>query len=210
MQTQYNTEKVATKRVFFTGSDAPKEGYPLVYNRDSAIAKAATVSETDNFRRAYEVEKPGAGTVYDFAGLVAPGQNLAGVTGGQWLTIVVPGPNGTVCTGWIGIATTIGVTDVGLGATYVLITPTATIPCVGRALVTDASTTPKAREMVLFPKQMAPGTYVPGVTGGTTGTTTAIVGASTLVGLKNDVKILAQNLTRLGTALKVAGIIKTA
>lgn len=210
MQAQYNTEKVSKKRVFFTGTVALKEGYPLVYNRDSIVAKGVGVNEDTNFRRAYEVEKPGAATVYDFAGLVAPGQNLAANANGQWVEIIVPGPNGTVCNGWVGIATVIAETDVGLGASFVLTTPTSTIPCVGRALTTDASTTAKSREMVLFPKQMAPCTYVPPIIGGTTGVTTTIVGASTLVGLKNDVKILAQNFNRLATAIKVGGLMKTA
>jgi Skp family chaperone for outer membrane proteins len=84
-QVTYKSEKIATKRVYYTGQDVLGEGYCLCYNRD-----AGTASEAD-LARAYEVEKPATGNLQYFAGVVAAED--AGRAGPCWISIIEPQPN---------------------------------------------------------------------------------------------------------------------
>lgn len=200
--TQYQTEKGPQKKwVKYTGSDVLYPGYALQYNRDSTTAKAATVSETDNYARAYEVEKPAGG---EFAGVVADGR--ASYQGPCWLQIVEPDGLGRVCNAYVGVATTVAVTDLGVGSTYVLAAASSTVPAVARALVTDSSATAKSREVVLFPRHTALSPLYNPPTGGTTGGTYAITG--TTVQAPVDIKRLAKILNNVISGLKQAGIMK--
>lgn len=84
-QVTYNSEKVSKKRVYYTGSDTLGEGYCLCYDRDYGTASEADID------RAVRVEKPAAGNLRHFAGVVAAED--AGRTGPCWVTVVEPQPN---------------------------------------------------------------------------------------------------------------------
>lgn len=200
---EYMTEKPKQRRVYYTGTAVLKEGYPLTYNRDTNAGVTITSQETDKFARAYEVEQPTV--LANFAGLVdAQSHNAQGPC---WCTINEPG---RVSKGWIGIATTIDSTEIGLaGSTWVLTTPTAAVPVIGKALVTDAGTTAKAREMVLYDPAQARIDMMTSLTGPSS-TGTSITGTSTLVTLKADVIKLKTQLNVLYMELKEAGLMKLA
>ena len=114
---------VHTKRVYFTGTDVLKEGYPMIYNRRSTTGNSAGAFD---IHRAYEVIKPTKAGSQDFAGLV--GIWDSGKTGPCWINIVTPSEAGIVCTGFAAVATSIGTaggttkrTQLGItGATYAL------------------------------------------------------------------------------------------
>ncbi len=81
----YKQEKLKTKRVLYTGSDALLVGYALCYDRDTG-----TASEVDK-DRITKVEKPSASNLDRFAGIVAqkvPSGQPASQE--QWITIIVP------------------------------------------------------------------------------------------------------------------------
>jgi len=90
----YNTELAPKKRVRFTGDDALKAGYALCYDRDNITATNAagttlTAAYSSFARHAY-VEKPAAGNLDAFAGIVC--ESKPAVTGGQEVTIFLPTP----------------------------------------------------------------------------------------------------------------------
>jgi hypothetical protein len=110
------SEKVAKKRVKFTGDDALKIGYAVCYNRDSTTGNSAGA---EDLYRAWEVEKPATANLKDFAGLVA--NDYSAVTGGQMIEIIEPRRAGTVCRGYAGVACTLGTTKLAIqNATYTL------------------------------------------------------------------------------------------
>ena len=76
------SEKQTKKKVFYEGSDALKEGYALCYNRDYGTAAA------EDMNRASRVEKPAAGNISWFAGVVSQGYD--GVTGPCTVEIIEP------------------------------------------------------------------------------------------------------------------------
>lgn len=82
-QALYNTEKTNTKRCWYTGTDTLYDGYALCYDRDSGTASDA---DTD---RIANVEKPSAGNLHNFAGIVKGG----GKTGPTAIDVVVPVAN---------------------------------------------------------------------------------------------------------------------
>lgn len=88
-QVTYKSEKISTKRVYFTGSDMLGEGYCLCYNRDSTTTGGSAGAA--DIARAYEVEKPAADNLKYFAGVL--GADDAGKTGPCWITIIEPQPN---------------------------------------------------------------------------------------------------------------------
>lgn len=88
-QVTYQSEKLSTKRVYYTGGDALQEGALLCYNRDSTSTGGTTAAADP--ARAYEVEKPAADNLKYFAGVVA--LEDAGKTGPCWISIVEPQPN---------------------------------------------------------------------------------------------------------------------
>ena len=137
------TARQERRMASFTGTDTLKEGYPLCYNRDSNTGVTVTSQETDKIYRDTQVEKPASGNLDNFAGVVAP--EFDGRTGPCEVELIEAG----VCRVWTGAATTINSTDIGIGATYVCIAATNAVPAIAKALVTDASTTAKARLAVL-------------------------------------------------------------
>lgn len=84
-QVTYSSEKVSKKRVYYTGSDTLGEGYCLCYDRDYGTASEADID------RAVRVEKPAAGNLRYFAGVVTAED--AGRTGPCWVTVIEPQPN---------------------------------------------------------------------------------------------------------------------
>jgi hypothetical protein len=88
-QVTYQSEKIATKRVYYTGGDALQEGALLCYDRDST-STGGSAGAADP-ARAYEVEKPAEGNLKYFAGVV--GLEDAGKTGPCWVSVIEPQPN---------------------------------------------------------------------------------------------------------------------
>jgi len=88
-QVTYRSEKLSTKMVYYTGGDTLQEGYALCYDRD-----AGTAGEADG-ARAYQAEKPAAGNLKHFAGVVHP--SSAGKTGPCWVKVIVPESRGVLC-----------------------------------------------------------------------------------------------------------------
>jgi hypothetical protein len=88
-QVTYQSEKIAAKRVYYTGGDALQEGALLCYNRDST-STGGTAAAAD-LARAYEVEEPAADNLKYFAGVVA--LEDAGKTGPCWISVIEPQPN---------------------------------------------------------------------------------------------------------------------
>lgn len=88
-QVTYRSEKISTKRVYYTGGDTLQEGYLLCYNRDSTSTGGSAGAA--DLARAYEVEKPAAGNLKYFAGVV--GAEDAGKTGPCWISLIEPQPN---------------------------------------------------------------------------------------------------------------------
>lgn len=86
---------VEVRRVWFTGTTAVKEGYPLCYNFDATdvAAEGQAVSFADSTgptaARRLQVEYPAFGNEMHFAGVVSNKSN--GVTGPGWIEINCPG-----------------------------------------------------------------------------------------------------------------------
>jgi hypothetical protein len=88
-QVTYRSEKVSVRRAYYVGSDTLQEGYFLCYNRDSTSTGSSAGAA--DLARAYEVEKPAAGNLKHFAGVV--GREDAGKAGPCWITLIEPQPN---------------------------------------------------------------------------------------------------------------------
>ncbi len=75
MHDYHKQEKIALKRVYYTGSDTIKGGYALCYDRDNITAKnpsnSALLAVSESYARHNYVEKPAAGNLHNFAGLVS-------------------------------------------------------------------------------------------------------------------------------------------
>lgn len=86
---------INVRRVWYTGTTAVKEGYPLCYNFDATdvSAEGATISLADSLgptaARRLQVEFPDFGNEMHFAGVVSEKSN--GVTGPGWIEINCPG-----------------------------------------------------------------------------------------------------------------------
>ena len=76
------SEKVATKEVYYEGTDQLKAGYLLCYDRDQGTAADSDLA------RAWRVEKPAAGNLHWFAGVVAA--EFSGFTGPGKIKIYQP------------------------------------------------------------------------------------------------------------------------
>lgn len=88
------------KKVFYTGSDAVVAGYGCCYDRDYGTA-------TDNDgKRDARVALPDNTNNNSFAGVFA--KSYAAKTGGQWVTIYVPG---SICQIYVDASTTISETN---------------------------------------------------------------------------------------------------
>ena len=130
-QVLYYDEKAAMKRVLYTGSDLLKEGYALCYDRDNitATAKAAglngaPIESTElnvdaaltaayaSYGRHSFVEKPAAGNLDDFAGVVGPSSD--GVTGPAWIDLIEPTAIGRSTRLWTDESCTIDSTLLGV------------------------------------------------------------------------------------------------
>jgi hypothetical protein len=80
-------EQLDVRKVWFIGTDTLQEGYVLCFDPDAALADA-----DPRLRLGVAVEKPAAGNVNAFAGIVSP--SSAGVTGPGFVDIIVPRKNG--------------------------------------------------------------------------------------------------------------------
>lgn len=87
-----SADQVELKEVLYTGSDALQRGYLVCYDRDNSTATnaagTALAATAESFARVFYVEKPAAGNVQWFAGVVA--QAYPAQTGGQHILIEVP------------------------------------------------------------------------------------------------------------------------
>ena len=85
-------DRVTTKKVFFTGSDALRAGYAVCYDRDNATATNASGTTLtlayESYARHRFVEKPSTSNVRWFAGIVT--QDYPANSNGQYINIVVP------------------------------------------------------------------------------------------------------------------------
>jgi len=91
--TTYKQEALDVRSVRYTGNEALKDGYLVCWNRDSTSAVDLAGKETAdatvrNHNRFREVEKPAAGNLHNFAGVVFG--NYGAKTGGQEIRIAIP------------------------------------------------------------------------------------------------------------------------
>jgi len=161
---QHYTDKVNTKRVYYTGADQLFVGYVLCYDRDNITATArgagfhqglATLAQGaaltagyESYARALYVEKPTAANADEFAGVVAPESD--GVTGPGWITITEP--SGRVSNVHTEESTTIDVTLLAVKpASYALGSSTEGANVVAKAMQTiDRSSINGLCQAVLF------------------------------------------------------------
>ena len=91
-------DRLTLKSVKYTGSDALRAGYLVCYDRDNATATtnagAAIALTSESYARHRYVEKPAAGNVRSFAGVVS--RDYDAVTGGRIIDIEVPIAGGFV------------------------------------------------------------------------------------------------------------------
>jgi len=84
---------IAKKRVYYTGSDALKQGYALCYDRDSTTSTfggATEAAASFGPSRYQKVEKPSITNIMDFAGFVAQDYSAAQIAKCPWIDIVIP------------------------------------------------------------------------------------------------------------------------
>jgi hypothetical protein len=96
--TPFKTEKVATKIVYYEGSDTLDEGDLLCYNRDyngTDASGTALTSASVSPQRAGRVEKPSTSNINWLAGAVA--NESAGMTGPGKVVLRVPTARGQEC-----------------------------------------------------------------------------------------------------------------
>jgi hypothetical protein len=106
-------DEVTLKRVFCTSTEALKRGYPVCYDRDNITALNNSGSEiaasSASWARHRYVEKPAAGNLHRFAGIVH--QDHDANSAGQFITIEVA--TGFVTEIWTGANCTIDSTVLG-------------------------------------------------------------------------------------------------
>lgn len=81
------SEHLEVRKVWYVGTDTLREGYVLCFDPDAPLAGA-----DPKLRLGVAVEKPAAGNVNAFAGIVSP--SSAGVTGPAFVDLIVPRKNG--------------------------------------------------------------------------------------------------------------------
>ena len=202
------SEKVAMKRVKFTGNSTLKAGYAVCYNRDSTTGDSAGAADMN---RAWEVEKPATANLKDFAGLVAhdyPAVTESGVSG-QMIEIIEPRKVGTVCNGWTGISCTLGTTMLAVkNGTYTLEAAGASEVTVAKANQTvNRATTEGNCQVILYGGAGADIDVAAAVTvlaGGTTGGTDTLAGGT--AGAPADILNVTSRVEDIITALKNANI----
>lgn len=101
-----NTEKLAIKKVHFTGTDTLRAGYVLCYDADYGTDSEADAS------RAYKAEKPSAANVDNFAGVVS--EKYDGKVGPCAVEIYVPEERGQKVPIWTDASVVVNVTDLYL------------------------------------------------------------------------------------------------
>ena len=177
LQTYHATEKEVKKSVYYEGTDKLKEGMALCYNHDSN-AGATTTSE--DFNRVWRVEKPATANLPAFAGLVAKGHG--GKTGPCMIEIELPtgyhrgviahtDQNCTILTTKLAV----------VGSTYALGAVGDANKTVAEALQTinrSSTAGPCLVKFGGFPSVTAYTLTAPALTGGTTGESTGVVGAT--------------------------------
>lgn len=139
---RYKQEDLCHMRVRFTGSDALRDGMLLCFNRDSTtaldLAGTAGGATVHNHNRYTEVEKPAAGNLHNFAGVVVG--NYVAATGGQDIEIVVPRKHSVRVLANVSCTTQVTLLCVQAGSYYA--GGIGTGPVIGRAIQTvDGSTT---------------------------------------------------------------------
>lgn len=100
------TEKVAKKKVWYEGSDTLQGGHALCYNSDYGTAADADAD------RAWRAEKPAAGNMHRFAGVVT--EKSAGQTGPGLIELYVPVRRGQAVPLFTNASCTLDTTDLYL------------------------------------------------------------------------------------------------
>jgi hypothetical protein len=139
-QVSYHSERVQKKRVYYTGDDILREGYCLCYDRDSVTGGSAGEA---NVNRALHVEKPAAGNLRYFAGLVSAED--AGKAGPCWVTVIEPASSpGRLASVYAAVDCTLGATRLAVAAdSYAAVAAASDNVPVGLAMQTvNRSVTP--------------------------------------------------------------------
>ena len=133
---QFNSQKLSTKKVQYTGSDTLKVGYLVCYNFDTTTdMDGTTISEGSQCNAKYlTVERPAAANLQWFAGTVLKLGSLDGEYG-DWITIAEP--NGAQVPVWTNQNCTVGRTLLALR-----VEGSATTDYMAKAPVNASSTYP--------------------------------------------------------------------
>ena len=154
-QATYQQDKLAKKRVYYTGTDTLLAGYALCYDRDNITATDvngdALALTSASYGRFLWVEKPAVGNLNDFAGIVCPG---SGGTGPCWVDIFEP--NGHVLEPFVEESCTAETTLLCVKPASYILGGMGEGPVVGRALQTvDRSSTNGTCQAIMYPIERA-------------------------------------------------------
>ena len=123
------SEKVATKEVYYEGTDTLKAGYLLCYDRAQGTAADSDMA------RAWRVEKPAAGNLQWFAGVVTA--EFSGFTGPGKIKIFQPAQAPYLVNIWCEDNCTLETTDLSVQVGSYIAGGSADGPVIARAMQTE-------------------------------------------------------------------------